>query len=85
VLSLCKSVAQSFWSEPIRHREGRLNLAWIRRTIVTETLKQIGILDDELAVRIAYVYNQIHTVAIHPIPGTIEPVEEIANAELSSL
>lgn len=77
MLSNIKSVARLFWSDPVRHREGRLNLAWARQVIVTEALGKVGIMDDALATRIASEYDQVRTDAVHPIRGAIEAVEHM--------
>lgn len=75
MLGSIKSTARLFWSDPVRHREGRLNLEQARKTIVTEALAQVGVINNDLVRLIVSEYDQVRTDAIHPIRGAIETVE----------
>lgn len=72
-----KSSARLFWSDPVRHREGRLDLHRARKVIVHRALKKFGIMNDDLVGRIVCEYDQVRTDAIHPIAGAIETVESM--------
>jgi len=77
VFQSIKSTARLFWSDPIRHRTGRLDLTSARQVIVSEALQRVGISDGVLAKSIIVEYDRVRTDAIHPIPGAIEAVEEM--------
>lgn len=72
-----KSSARQFWSDPRRHRKGRLDLMGARQVIIHDALEKVGIMDDELVRRIAAEYDQVRTDAIHPIPGAIETIDDM--------
>lgn len=77
VLLFIKSSARQFWSDPRRHRKGRLNLMGARQVIIHDALQKVGIMDDELVRRIAVEYDQVRTEAIQPIPGAIEAIDDM--------
>lgn len=72
-----KSSARLFWSDPVRHRAGRLDLTSARQVIISEALHNVGVTDDELTKCIAAEYDRVRTDAIHPILGAVETVEEM--------
>ena len=55
IIPAIENEARWFWSEPVRHKEGRLNIALARRRIVAGGLAKVGIDDaaviDEVAER----------------------------------
>jgi len=77
-----KSSARMFWSDPVRHREGRLDLTHARQIIVLEALQKVGVTDNDLVRCIVTEYDQVRTDAIHPIPGAIEAVEKMRESGL---
>ena len=61
-----------FWSDPERHRRGRLNLEAARYEIVTAALLQLGVDAPALADEIARSYAAARDASIQPFPGAIE-------------
>jgi putative hydrolase of the HAD superfamily len=61
-----------FWSDPERHRVGRLDLAAARRQIANLALRQLGHDDDELAGRIAERYCECRDSRVTLFPGAVE-------------
>jgi len=64
--------ARRYWSDPDRHREGRLTLEETRRGLVAETLRTIGVPDDALAARLADHYSALQESLIEFLPGAEE-------------
>jgi putative hydrolase of the HAD superfamily len=63
-----------FWSDPGRHRDGRLNLETARRQIVAMSLGDIGINNPALAEKIANEYRSLRETAIQPFPDAVDTV-----------
>lgn len=61
-----------FWSDPTRHRQGRLDLGAARRQIARTALVSIGCDDDTLAARIAERYDRCRDARTALFPGAIE-------------
>jgi HAD superfamily hydrolase (TIGR01509 family) len=70
--SAIRAHARWYWSDPDRHREGRLMLEEARRFLVTETLQKIGIPDAALAARLADHYSALQESLVVLLPGTEE-------------
>lgn len=66
-----------FWSDPERHRRGRLNLATARREIVAAALLRRNVDAPELANEIADSYAQEREEMIQPFPGAIETLHHL--------
>jgi putative hydrolase of the HAD superfamily len=64
-----------YWSDPERHRAGRLELAWARGEVVRLALVEIGIADDDLARRIGETYHSLRDEAIKPFDDAVATVE----------
>lgn len=64
-----------YWSDPDRHRIGRLDLKAARRSIMGEIFRRLGIHDAGLAEEMADAYQQERNRAVHPIPGAIRTIE----------
>jgi HAD superfamily hydrolase (TIGR01549 family) len=60
--------AREYWSDPVRHREGRLSLEEKRRELVAETLSGLGVTDRDLAVRLADHYSALQESLIEFFP-----------------
>lgn len=60
------------WSDPERHRLGRLDLPAARRTIVEEALRSLGRPDRALAHAVADRYSELRRESTRPIPGARE-------------
>jgi putative hydrolase of the HAD superfamily len=63
-----------FWSDPERHRVGRLDLHAARAHVVGLALSELGIERPELAHRIADQYSRHRDAAMRPLPEAIETV-----------
>ncbi len=77
-----------YWSDPERHRLGRLDLTAARQTILAETLRRLGVFDvvgeaaaadmrAALAHEIAGAYAQLREETSHPLPGAIEALARL--------
>lgn len=64
-----------YWSDPERHRAGRLELAWARGEVVRLALADLGLEDDELASRIGDTYHALRDAAIRPIDDAVPTVK----------
>jgi putative hydrolase of the HAD superfamily len=67
-----------YWSDPDRHRVGRLDLATARREIVDSALATIGRASLELADQIASAYAVERDSRITLLPGAVETLEFFA-------
>ena len=77
-------ISRAWWSDPERHRQGRLDLANTRRTNVAEALRALGIGDDDeqdpLSARMAAAFAEARTAAIRPFAGAVETLRHFASA-----
>jgi FMN phosphatase YigB (HAD superfamily) len=64
-----------FWSDPIRHREGRLNLRAATTRIVAQALEGLGFAQPDVAGEVAEAYRNMREERVWPIPGAIETIE----------
>jgi len=63
-----------FWSDPGRHREGRLDLDAARRDVVRATLVELGLERDGLAERISEHYRDQRHRGLEPLEDAIDTV-----------
>lgn len=63
-----------FWSDPDRHREGRLDLDAARREVVRASLAEIGLETQSLAEKIAEHYRVQRHMGLEPLEDAIETV-----------
>ncbi|MHB0999452.1 MAG: HAD family hydrolase [Armatimonadota bacterium] len=80
VLAAINDYRHWFWSDPDRHRMGRLNLDQTRREIVYGALKQLGIDSREDAVRIGDAYTLLRDETLVLFPDTIDVLEYLRTA-----
>ncbi len=77
-------VSRAWWSDPERHRRGRLDLANTRRANVAEALRALAIGDegaeDALSARMAAAFAEARTAAIRPFAGAVETLRHFAAA-----
>jgi len=64
-----------YWSDPERHRVGRLELVWARSEVVRLALAELGVEDDELARRIGDTYHALRDEAIKPFDDAVSTVK----------
>ncbi|MSO84024.1 MAG: HAD family hydrolase [Acidobacteria bacterium] len=72
VLTEIHAIRDWFWSDPDRHRHGRLDLTVARRQIAKMALLRIGHVDDRLAARIAERYSQCRQSRMVLLPGAVD-------------
>ncbi|HEV8574191.1 MAG TPA: HAD family hydrolase [Dehalococcoidia bacterium] len=64
-----------YWSDPARHREGRLDLRAASSRIVVQALERLGFPEPELGRLIANRYRDLREEVISLLPGAIETLE----------
>jgi putative hydrolase of the HAD superfamily len=64
-----------FWSDPDRHREGRLDLREATRRIVDDALRSLGFDLPALAKNTAHRYRDLREAAARPFPKAVETLE----------
>jgi putative hydrolase of the HAD superfamily len=72
-----KENAAAYWSDPEKHRLGRLNLDATRQQIVASALRQLDINDASLAHDIALAYAVQREESIMPFPGAIDTLRTL--------
>ena len=70
-----RSVREWYWSDPGRHRVGRLDMPVARRHIVRMAMGRIGLADEGLIDQIASRYGALRDERLALIPGAIETVQ----------
>ena len=75
VLAEILRLREWFWSDPARHRQGRLDLAAARRQITKMALAAIGTDDDALVERIAERYDRCRDERTALFPGAVETLK----------
>jgi putative hydrolase of the HAD superfamily len=60
-----------FWSDPARHKPGRLDLLAARCTVIGMALEQIGAPNPALAAEMAQAYTEVQMAQIVPFPGAL--------------
>ena len=71
-------VASHYWSDPERHRVGRLALEKTRLMLVRQSLHELGIEDDALAAEITKRYGIMRDSRIHLFEDSIEALEKLS-------
>ncbi len=75
-----QQVSRAFWSDPERHRAGRLALEETRAALVAEALRRRGIADPELAGTIASEYSTLQESRIAPFPDALDTLAALREA-----
>lgn len=68
-------IREWYWSDPERHRAGRLELAWARCEVVRIALENIGVDNPDLANRIGATYHALRDRHIKPFDDAIATVQ----------
>jgi putative hydrolase of the HAD superfamily len=68
-------VREWYWSDPERHRLGRLDLAAARREVAHIALKEVGLDDPDLALQIGDTYHDLRHMGLRPVEEAIDTVE----------
>jgi putative hydrolase of the HAD superfamily len=66
-----------YWSDPIRHRHGRLALEATRRVIVREALKRLGTDQPQIANDLADLYSVLRAETTVPFPGALDTLQHL--------
>jgi putative hydrolase of the HAD superfamily len=74
VLDTIRNTSRWYWSDPERHRLGRLELNAARREVVRLALLELGIQSTSLAAKIGDDYSHHRDVGLEPLPDAIETV-----------
>src|SRR5438552_1459448 len=77
LLSAIHAYRDWYWSDPQRHRQGRLDLAQARREIVAGALRQLDREEPILARDIAYAYAEARESGFCLFPDTIEALNRL--------
>ena len=70
-----RNTSRWYWSDPDRHREGRLELDAARREVVLLALKELGIANPKLAASIGDAYSHHREAGMEPLPDAIDTVK----------
>jgi putative hydrolase of the HAD superfamily len=74
VLETIRNTSRWYWSDPERHREGRLELDAARRGVVLLALQELGIANPKLAANIGDAYSHHREAGMEPLPDAIDTV-----------
>jgi putative hydrolase of the HAD superfamily len=74
VFAAIDRIREWYWSDPERHRIGRLELAWARGEVVRLALADMGVDDPELARRIGETYHELRDRGIRPFDDAVATV-----------
>lgn len=77
--SAINETARHYWSDPERHRQGRLNLDGTRREIVMQAFRKLDCLDGDNAFMLADNYSNLHQEMIHMFPDAEETIKELVS------
>lgn len=66
-----------YWSDPDRHRRGRLDLELARREIVGGAFERLGLAMSPIAEELGLSYAKKRDAAIEPFPGALETLKII--------
>jgi putative hydrolase of the HAD superfamily len=72
-----KESARWHWSDPERHRIGRLDLRKARAEIISVALQSFNMDDLSISDQIAYVYGELRDKAVKPFDGAIETIQKL--------
>ena len=75
VFRALRASAREYWSDPDRHRRGRLDLNGARRQIVFAGLSALGVSDPLLVECLSADYDSIRNAAVHVFPGALEVLQ----------
>jgi putative hydrolase of the HAD superfamily len=67
--------SQAYWSDPVRHKRGRLDLKQARREVVAWAFESLGIQNVPLANKVADEFTTLRETSISPFPRAIETLE----------
>lgn len=77
---LLAAISQSaawYWSDPERHRTGRLDLKSARRQVVAGAFRQLQIADTALGEELADTFTVVREELVQPFPGSVETLQAL--------
>jgi putative hydrolase of the HAD superfamily len=74
VLDTIRNTSRWYWSDPDRHRDGRLQLDAARREVVRLALLELGVENAALADKIGDAYGERRDAGMEPLPDAIDTV-----------
>lgn len=77
LLAAINQSADSFWSDPERHRTGRLDLKSARRLVVAEAFRQLCIDHPAIGEELADAFTTLREEMVQPFPGSIETLQRL--------
>jgi putative hydrolase of the HAD superfamily len=77
LLAALAPARRRFWSDPDRHREGRLDLRQATSQIVKEAMQSLGLDLPALAATTANRYRDLREAAARPLPRAVETLERL--------
>lgn len=77
LLAAINQSAARFWSDPERHRTGRLDLKSARRLVVAGAFRQLQIEDRELGEELADAFTILREEMVQPFPGSMETLRAL--------
>jgi len=72
-----REYAAWYWSDPERHRQGRLELLKSRRIVVKNAMEKLGYGNETLANKIANKFSSVRSAHEVLVPGALETLEEL--------
>jgi putative hydrolase of the HAD superfamily len=85
LLSQIDTIRDWYWSDPERHRTGRLNLHGARVTIVKMALEKLGCADERIAAKIATSYTNLREASLEFFPNAEDTLRKLVKKKLSWL
>ena len=76
----CEGVSSWYWSDPERHRQGRLDLLAATTAIVDQALEASGSRDPDRALVIAKRYRALRDQRLALLDGAVETIVELTSA-----
>jgi putative hydrolase of the HAD superfamily len=80
IRSAIRDAGEWFWSDPERHRVGRLDMKAARQSMATVGLERVGIVDESLATALAVAYARHRDARLALLPGALETVHRFKAA-----
>jgi len=77
LLGALNQTRTTFWSDPARHRIGRMDLSAARRKITALALKTLGYVDEKVSIEMADAYVSLRDETIQPFPGAIDTLASL--------
>ena len=79
-----RRVAEEFWSDQERHREGRREIKRTRKMLVLQASRNLGQFNEEAATRLAHDYHHRREDDITPFEGALETLEYLTTTPIKT-